>query len=259
MGKWVRRVPRGQEGLLFTLLHALFLPLSLPLCCKHSLLACNKLTEQSESSWVLQLIGQETTFSFPIHFLSISEWSEKWVPLFTAAQDSGRLRPLPSCGPSPCHLSCAAPFCRGKLLKPRRHQKKKEEKKKKGYGSMCRLHVYRFISLPHNHTGIQVGSLTDRERQRVKGSNKGGSRDWWGRRGEEERQTLEIVGVLEKRRVWNERVNLQGNRLAFEPSFSVLQSKARIQHSETHMLYLALTRRHMHRCSHEHPHAKEIS
>lgn len=32
---------------------------------------------------------------------------------------------------------------------------------------------------------------------------------------EEERQTLEIVGVLEKRGVWNERVNLQRNRLAF--------------------------------------------
>lgn len=123
------------------------------------------------------------------------------------------------------------------------------QKKKKGYGSMCRLHVYRFISLPHNHTGTQVGSLTGRERQRVKGSNKGGSRDWWGRRGEEERQTLEIVGVLEKRRVWNERVNLQGNRLAFEPSFSVLQSRAQIQHSETHMLYL----------SHTHTHAQILS
>lgn len=28
------------------------------------------------------------------------------------------------------------------------------------------------------------------------------------------RQTLEIVGVMEKRGVWNERVNLQRNRLA---------------------------------------------
>lgn len=52
--------------------------------------------------------------------------------------------------------------------------------------------------------------------------------------GARERQTLEIVGVLEKREVWNERLNLQRNRLASHPSFTVLQSKAQIQHSGTH-------------------------
>lgn len=43
---------------------------------------------------------------------------------------------------------------------------------------------------------------------------------------------MEIVGGLEKRWVWNERGNLQRNRLAPSPSFLVLQSKAQIQHSE---------------------------
>lgn len=61
---------------------------------------------------------------------------------------------------------------------------------------------------------------------------------------------LEIVGVLEKKRVWNERVNLQRNRLASYPSFTVLQSKAQIQHSGTHML----THTHIH--THVHPHTK---
>lgn len=70
---------------------------------------------------------------------------------------------------------------------------------------------------------------------------------------EGERQTLEIVGVLEKRGVWNERVNLQRNRLASHPSFPVLQSKAQIQHSETHMLSLTYTYIH----THGHPHTIE--
>lgn len=44
------------------------------------------------------------------------------------------------------------------------------------------------------------------------------------------RQTLEIVGVLEEKREWNERVNLHRNRLASHPSLFVLQGNPQILH-----------------------------
>lgn len=60
---------------------------------------------------------------------------------------------------------------------------------------------------------------------------------------------MEIVGGLEKRWVWNERVNLQRNRLAPSPSFLVPQSEAQIQHSETHARAYKHTHAHRRACA----------
>lgn len=62
-------------------------------------------------------------------------------------------------------------------------------------------------------------------------------------------ETVQIVGGLEKRWVWNERVNLQRNRLAPSPSFLVLQSEAQIQHSETHTRAYKHTHAHRRACA----------
>lgn len=118
---------------------------------------------------------------------------------------------------------------------------------KNGGGSLHRLHGYRFVTLPHKFTGAHAGSLIDKEhteatREKLEGlmREEDGDEEGGGR------QTLEIVGVLEKRGVWNERVNLQRNRLASHPSFPVLQSKAQNQHSGTHMLSLSFSHTHTH-------------
>ena len=128
--------------------------------------------------------------------------------------------------------------------------------------ALNRVRIYlghRCIALPHKYTRAHAGTLIDREQEREREAIREKLKEVMREEEEKEegeRQTLEIVGVLEKRGVWNERVNLQRNRLASYPSIPVLQSKAQIQHSETHMLS-RYTHMHTHNSKKVHPTLKQ--